>query len=191
VRRYVLTERGKILVASLIAFFLILPSLILVIWVLPRVSSSKDLPPASNGEQQNGSESIVIDPPPVSTPDPIDEPSDNYPEDQEPLDPNLTGVKTFDFDAGILTFLFTPELQTALDDNITSMIGELLTSPKNIDNAKISVEIPNLPDEETEVLTTAIINAFTKHDVSLSDIVFFVYQPKQDEQTFAIKMYFQ
>ena len=182
-QNYILTERGKLLVAAIITFFLILPSLILVIWVLPRVSSSNESKHGSNEGHHNGSS--------LSDPDsPQGSPGNNANGSDTP-DPSLTGMRSFDFDEGIMTFLYTPELQNALDDNITFMIGELITSPKKTDETKFSVEIPQLPDGETATLTTAIINAFNSHGIKIGDIVFYVYPLIPGEQTFEIKMSIQ
>jgi hypothetical protein len=173
-QRYIITERGKFLVAILvIVFFLLLPATIIAIWALTRGSASTELPLDTNGTYQNGSDSFSSEPTPVDTPD-----------------PSLDDLVSFDLDAGTMTFLFTPNLQDTLDSNVDTKLGELLTSLKNTDDAKIAVEIPLLSDTDTAILTTAILNAFNKHDVPLSDIVFFVYQPDTDIQTFEISISF-
>jgi len=176
-RHYVLTERGKIMVASLIAFFLILPSLILVIWVLPKVSSPNDLPDGQNTGDDSNPDSVHILPGDNDGTTPGDQPS--------------TVLRTFDFENGILSFIYIPESQIVIDENITSMIGELISSPQNIEGSKFSVEIPQLLDGDTAILTTAIINAFNTYGIKIGDIVFYVYLPRESAQTFEIKMMIQ
>jgi len=190
-QRYVLTERGKFLVAILvIVFFLLLPTAIIAIWALTRDPASTDLPPDTNGIHQNGNGSFSPEPPPEDTPDPsLNLPDDDNNESTHP-DTSLNDLVAFDLEAGTMTFLFTPNQQDTLDSNIDTKLGELLTSPKNTNDAKIAVEIPQLPDTETAILTTSILNAFIRHEVSLSDIIFFVYQPDTDIQTFEINISF-
>jgi len=190
-QRYVLTERGKFLVAIfVIVFFLLLPALIFAIWALARGAASTDLPPDTNGIHQNGTGSFTPEPSLEGTPEPSPALPNNNDSESTSLDPSLDDLVAFDLDAGTMTFLFTPGIQDNIDNHIDTKIGELLTSPKNANNAKIAVDIPQLPDNDTVILTTAILDTFTKHEVSLGDIVFFVYQPDPDIQTFEINISF-
>jgi hypothetical protein len=191
-QRYILTERGKFLVAILvIVIFLLLPAMIIAIWALTREAETTHLPPDTNGIYQNGTGSFSPEPPPIDTPDPsLNLPNDDNNESTHP-DTSLDDLVAFDLEAGTMTFLFTPNQQDALDSNVDTKLGELLTSLKNTNNAKIAVDIPQLPDTDTAILTTAILDAFTKHEVPLGDIVFFVYQPDPDVQTFEIHISFQ
>ena len=190
-QRYILTERGKFLVAIfVIVFFLLLPTLIFAVWVLTRGAASTDLPPETSGVHQNGISSFSPEPSPENTPDSsLTLPNDDN-TGPSSIAPSLDGQIVFDLNAGVMTFLFTPDLQDTLDSDTDTKLGELLTSPKNTTDAKIAVEIPQLPDTETAILTTAILNAFNKHEVPLSDIIFFVYQTVPDAQTFEIKISF-
>jgi len=190
VQRYVLTERGKFLIAIfIIVFFLLVPALIFIIRTLSR--DSNEPPHNSNGIYQNGEETDDHDDiqgiPPESTP----ELPDDGDKGQEAQDPSLSGPESFDLDAGTMVFLFTPQLQNALDESTISAIGELLTSQKNTNNAKIAIDIPQLPDNDAATLTNAILEAFSIHGVPLSDITFFVYQPDPDTLTFKINISFQ
>ena len=171
-QRYVLTERGKLLVAMIIVLFLILPPVILVIR-----SSQND---ASQDAEQ-----------PKPTPDLI-----QYlptPDNSKPVssDSSYDSSIAMDLNEGIMTFLFSPEMQTSLDEDTTTAIGQLLTSPKNTGDAKLAVEIPQISDAETAVITSAILNVFSSHSIPLSDIIFFVYQPDEDIKTFKINISFQ
>ena len=190
-QRYVLTERGKFLVAILvIVFFLLLPATIIAIWALTREAETTDLPPNTNGIYQNGTASFSPEPTPEDNPEPSPALSNDDNNESTSHDPSSDDLIAFDLEAGTMTFLFTPNQQDTLDSNIDTKLGELLTSPKNTNDAKIAVEIPQLPDTETAILTTAIINAFNRHEVPLSDIIFFVYQPDPNAQTFEINISF-
>ena len=173
-RGYVLTERGKILVAMLIVLLLIVPSVVLVVYSTTRNSHPAESPETSTDIHQNGTQTVTDD---------NIEPASS--------DTSQTGPVSLNIDAGEMTFLFAPDSQTVLDDNTSSMIGQLLSSPKNTNDSKIAVNIPQLPDDETAVLTTVILNAFITHNVSLSDIIFFVYQPEPDTETFEIGISFK
>ena len=170
-QRYVLTERGKLLVATLILLILIIPSIILTVWTVRRDAASE--------------------PPPRTNPDltqflpPVDE--------SMPVSPDspLSGPIAFDIDSGHMTFLFSPEAQTTLDDNTITKIGELLSSPQNTSDKKITVDIPQLSDGDMAVLTAAIINAFSTYDVPMSHIIFFVYQPRPDINIFEVNVAFR
>ena len=166
-QRYVLTERGKLLVAMFIVLLLILPSVIIVI-----LMSNKDS--ASGGSKNNS----INDSVPLNTPD------------LTQFLPYLTGPIALDVDEGIMTFLFTPNSQTELDDESFSMLGELLKSPQNTNSSTLAVEIPLLSDEETAVVTAAVIDAFNKYSVPLSKIIFYVYHPESNIQTYEITMRF-
>jgi len=179
--RYVVTERGKFLIAIIVIVFFVLPGVILVTWALSREAAQNDLPPDPNSMHQNGTGSTTSEPTPAGTPDPS----------PEPVDPSLSGPVDIDLDAGTMTFLFTPEVQTALDAATLSSISEFLTSPKNTSGTKIAVDIPQLPDSDTANLTNAVTSAFTAHEIPLSDIIFFVYQPDPDHKTFEVKISFQ
>jgi len=154
--------------------------MIFAIWALTRDTAPSEPPPGENGIYQNGSEPLLPEPSPESTPD----------TSLTSPDTSLAGPVAFDFENGTMTFLFTPNQQDVIDNNTDIKLGELLTSPKNTNDAKIAVEIPQLPDAETAILTTAILNVFNKHGVPLSEIVFFVYEPEPDIKTYEINISF-
>jgi len=191
VQRYVLTERGKFLVAILVIVIFVIPGAILATWALTQEKKSNEAPPDLNGIHQNGTGSVSPAPSPENTPDPISDLQNDDNLGQTSLDPSITGPTTFDLDSGTMTFLFTPEQQDTLDDNTVSKIGELLASPKNTNDAKIVVEVPHLPYNETLIMTDAIINAFAANAVSQSNIGFTVYLPEVDTSTFEINISFK
>ena len=187
--KYVITERGKIAIAIVVMFFLIMPSLILVFWLMTRNTNSNETFTDRSGSIQNNSDPADSEKASEAAAGSSHDPLNN--KEPESHDPSLTGVKSFDFEAGIMSFLFTPELQTAIDDNTIHMIGELLASPQNTGDRKIAVEIPQLSDESTLIITTAIIDAFNTHDIPVNDIIFLVYQPEADIRTSEISISFQ
>ena len=190
-QRYVLTERGKLLIAMLIMLVLFLTSLTLVIWLFTRDSAPENTFNGSSDIPQNNISFSSSEPSPDI---PYDSPQvSSSGETSEPLSPDssLAGPIAFDFDAGLLTFLFTPDSQTAVDEDSVSKIGELLKSPKNERGAKIAVEIPQLSDDDTALITAAIIDAFEVYNIPLSSVVFFVYQPEPNLKTFAISISFR
>jgi len=184
---------------------LILPTLVIVIWVFSRDSSQNESNQINSGLHQNGTE--VQDSPDTYDPSiennpahgansdasaPGTSPETNIPDtsNSETHDPSLSGPLTYDSTNGIIKFLFTPDNQTELDDNTITMIGMLLTSQQDTEDKKIAVEIPQVSDTETAVITTAIINALEVYDIPVSDIVFLIYQPEPDIQTFEINISF-
>ena len=191
-QRYVLTERGKFLIVIIaIVLFLLLPILIFAIWVLNRDAALMESPHEVNGIHQNGNGLTPSEQVPESTPDPSLTLPNGDNTGSTSLDSSTTDLVAFDLEAGTMTFLFNPIIQDAVDSNIDAKLGELLTSPKNTNSAKIAVEIPQLPDNDTAILTAAILNAFTEHDIPLSNIVFFVYHPETDIQAFEISISFR
>jgi len=190
VRRYVLTERGRFLIALLVIFFFTLLSIILIFWTSARNAQPIVIYNDSNDIRQSSSDPASSEPASDTAPDEMPTSSSGDNNTAAPLDPTLAGLTAFDFNAGVITFLYTPDLQADIDDNTVSVIGTLLASPQNADDSKIAVEIPLLPDDDTAALTAAIIRVFNTYEVSISDIVFFVYQPEPDVNTFEITMSF-
>lgn len=88
-------------------------------------------------------------------------------------------------------FLFSPDRQIAIDDLSFSMIGDLVVSPLNTRNTKFAVELPQASDADTAIMTSAIIDAFTEHGVSITNITFLVYQPETAIRTFLINISFR
>jgi len=181
VRGYVLTERGKLLVAMLIVLLIVLPTIIITVWAV-----SREMPPS---EPTTGSDETVQNDSSLASPEPVGDPTSDAPSTSQEAPDNDTVA--FDYSAGTMTFQFAPDSQTELNDSTVAKINELLTSPKNTNDAQIAVEIPQLPDEETAALTNAIITAFADLEVSLSKVVFFVYTPDSGISTFDVNISFR
>jgi len=168
VQNYALTERGKLFGAVLVVVVLLaITTIIFAVGTASRDTASGNARHGSNSISQNGNESSAS------------------------VSRALLDMVSLDIDAGIMTFPYTPGLLTSLDDNTVSLIGALLSSPENTENAVIAVEIPQLSDDDTATLTAAMIDAFNTYEVPLSDIIFTVYQPEQDAKTFKIGISFR
>ena len=173
---YVLTDRGKIAVAVLIMFFLVLPSIILVIWLMSRNTSPSEIHPDVNGIYHNNDNSEIHD-------------------------PSFTGLRSFDLYAGEMSFFIDPDSPDNFNENIVSMVGELLsshgntagvnTAGENMTDSKIAVGLPQLIDEKTSALTKSLIDLFDLFDVSVNDIMFFIYQTEPDVPGYIINISIQ
>ena len=187
-QRYELTGRGKILVTVLVIILI----LVVISIIYCAVVAEREF--VSDGLQQGTGMSDNIDD--LASSEPIEGAAsdsttaltseDNG--DSEALDLYSDDSVALDIDSGTLAFYFVPDSQTALDDHIVLMIGEFLTSPINTDGAKITVEIPQLPDDVTAILTSAIIEALEMYEVPLGDIVFHVFHADPSAVEFEIKM---
>lgn len=160
-RGYVLTERGKLLVAMLIVLLLIVPSVLIVVWLSSRDNTPND-DEANNPDSSQDSSA-----------------SDNR------------NMVSFDLSAGLMTFLFSPGSQSSIDDYTAVRIGDLLKSPHNTDTSIIAVEMPLLSDDEAAILTNAIIDAFGKNNISMSDVVFYVYHPETSSSSYEVNISFR
>ncbi|MCL2821015.1 MAG: hypothetical protein FWD38_09375 [Oscillospiraceae bacterium] len=180
-RGYVLTERGKLLVAMLIVLFVILPSVVFIVRASSRGTSATGTPHGSAEAPKNTPDLMQFLP--ANEEDDKDEP--------ETVTPSLTGPISFDLDEGEMIFLYMPDSQDTLDDATISKIGELLGSPKNTSDTKIAIEIPQLSDSDAGNLTSAVINAFEINHVPLSEIVFLVNRTEPDAKIFEVKISFR
>jgi len=157
-QHYVLTERGKLMVAMLAAFVLILLSLVLAVIALSS-NNSKEKPPQESPNGQSDKE-----------------------------DPSATLI-VFDSNAGVMVFSIKANVGETLDDEITNMIYELLSSPVKTKDSTIAVEIPLLADEEVAAITNAVINILTSLEVPINDITFFTYPGQANSEEIIITLY--
>ena len=200
-QQYHLTERGKSSVAIILTILLIvMPSVIFVIWTLVRADTPDSAANGSYNVLENGSSAASSGQPSDASSDGAEASSgngsgdngsgENSDIDSNTSDPSPDISPAFDLEAGTMTFVFTPGEQTYLDEDTVSSIGRLLTSPKNTINSIVYVEIPQLQDDYMVILTSAISGAFQEHSVPLSDILFFVYSPDPDAESFNINISF-
>ena len=156
-QRYILTERGKWIVAMLAVVLIVLPLSIFVVNALSHHNSQNEPYNGLNDVHQTENGTVL---------------------------PGLSDG--LDVDAGVFKFLYTPGSQNTLGEDIIALIGDLLTSPKNTDDAKIAVEIPQLADEDAIMLTVAVSDAFIANDVPLSRITFYVYITEPDMESYEL-----
>ena len=206
---YELTERGKIIIAVvLVAVLLVLSSIVLSIGTCSGSSPPDDPPQSSEpspGEDPTLSNtplptpgsgfdppSIPATPKPTPTPTPTPTPSqpphgngngNGYGHDMPEFGPvglNIT--------EGTMQFIFSPSLQETLDEDTVAMLSDFLTSPKNTDDAKVQVEMPNLTEEDTAILLTAVTKAFSTYKLTVDDIVYLKNQNEVSESSFEVML---
>ena len=186
-RRYELTDHGKFLIAvMLIILLLIILALTLIAWALSRNTTPDNSLHNPDAIHQNDTSPTPSEP--VLETDPDEAQALQNGNNSDPEEPSLIEPTALDIDAGTMRFLYTPDLYPILDEDTITMIGQLLTSPKNTADSILAVEIPQLPDSDAAKLTTAIIEAFTTLEIPLSDVVFFAYQTESDAEAFEIRI---
>jgi len=197
-RRYDLTDRGKIIIAViLVTLIFVIPAIILAAkaWNSspppddpPQTEVPGDPPPdiSNTPLPDNGSGVDPNDPPKTGNGEqgsfdpPVEQPDDN--QEFGPVD--------IDTSAGTMSFLYAPDLQSTLDTETISMMGDFITSPKNTADSQITVEMPQLSEEETSVLMEAISGAFAEHDVSQNDIKYVISASDPEERIFEVFLSF-
>ena len=190
-QNYAITERGKLILVMFVVLFIVLPSVVIVAWIATRDLAPKEPDDGSNGAIQDDIDPAASKQDSDDTPDPaVTQPRSD---ESGAIPPGTSNddLPVFNLEAGIMTFLFIPESQTTLDENIVSKIGEFLSSPQNTGDSIIAVNIPHLPDNDTEILTNTLIDALESHEVPLSYIVFNIYQPNPNAHEFEITIFFQ
>jgi len=202
VGNYELTERGKIIIAVVLALLVfVIPSTVLVVLAWDR-------PPPLPDDLPITAEPIPIpaEDAPKNSDRPLPDgsgfnPNDNPEEDnnqQDPADPlkdhpcelPVYEPASVDLSEGTMVFLYWPNQQKTLDDDILLMIGEFLTSPKNTDTSLILAEIPLLSEDDTTTLISAIADAFADYDVTQRKLAYAVYQSETDEPFFEVTLSF-
>ena len=195
---YGLTERGKIMIAIvLVTLIFVLPAIVLAVkaWnsSMPppekpsqTVTPQESPPEISDGPLPNGSGFNPHDPP------------ENGNKEQGSFDPPVDpvyeppkyGPISINSTAGTMLFRFSPEIQDAVDEETLAMIGTFLKSPKNTSNARIAVEMPQLSEDETSKLITAVTEAFVSHGVALEKLAFATYQSDSSNGSHEVKLLF-
>jgi len=212
-RGYELTDRGKVVIAVILVILIfVIPATILAVraWAGstpppedPRQSAEPsplpaDAPPpeSSNGPLPNGSGFNPLDPSTQdpSTRDPSQDSNDDPdlsdpPEDPPPAEPEKVQAE-LDLAEGTMMFVFSPDEQDALDDQVASMLGEFLTSPHNTLKAKVAVEMPNLSEEDTSILISALSDAFAQHGITQEKLVYMKNQAEPSERSFEVKLFY-
>ena len=198
-----LTERGKIVIAVLLAvLLLLLPSAFLVYKTIAAHQSQPS--DTQNPETSGALPPILFEPtPPVikdSPPptgggfNPPDDPAPSVGSDvtgQDPAIPQESAHNSVDPSEGTLSIFFSPDHLYEPDAEIKSMIDSFLGSPKNTPNSSIVVEIPQLSDEGTDTLMAAIVSILTGQDVPEQRLSFIMRSPGvMDSAAFEVKIYY-
>ena len=181
---YELTDRGKIVIAVVVAvILLLLPSAILL---YKTVTSPPSQPTGTPNSEATG------EPPPTlaepTSPEIKDSPPPNggglYPSDnppsnggdnpdgQSPIPSPDQGHSSVDPVGGTLSFSFFPDRQTTLNRETTSMLDTFLSSPNNTQDSFIIIEIPRVSDEDVEKLMAAVVSAFAAQGVGEQRLTF-------------------
>lgn len=184
--KYELTDRGKIAITVVIAVVLLLLSAILLF----RAMAAK----AAQSVDKQGTEPSGASPPDLIVPEPQESinipppnggglsPTDDspvidvdIPEGQDPAQtytPDHAGQATDDPFEGMLSFEFTPDQQNILDPEDISTIEMFLSSPLNTQDSVIMIEMPQLPEDDTDKLMETYISAFLELGVSEERLAF-------------------
>jgi len=175
----------------LAVLFVVLPLVIIIAWLATRDVTPSESSNGSHEVHQNGNDNTASGQTSEDDPRLTQAPPNEEGSDSERPDLALNDIIVFDLESGIMTFIYTPESQTDLEESTIAKIRELLSSPQNTENSIISVEIPQLSDYDTEMLSNTIINAFESLEVSLSVIIFNIYQPDPNIKKYEIVISFQ
>ena len=103
-QRYVLTERGKLLIAMFIVFFIVLPSIVIVVWAVTR----EVIP---NDPDQNDVDIASSEPDPETTNDISQDPTSSDGNATTPLDPSLEEPVDFNIDTQLKTIEIEPSVR--------------------------------------------------------------------------------
>ena len=209
--RYEITERGKILIAIvLVVILLVLSSFVVFISYCsgtsppetPSLGYTPSPPPTDDPTIQStplpspGSGFEPTPTPPVETPEPPTPqpteppPSGNGNGNGHGDDIPEYGPVGLNITEGTMLFMFSPALQETLDEDTVTMLSEFLSSPKNTEESMVQVEMPNLTEDDTTLLLSAVGKAFSTYNVKLSDIVYVKNQTEVKGINFEVKLSF-
>lgn len=200
---YELTDRGKILIAIVVAvIFLLVPAGILVFSALAEQPLDESGPgvsgaPTASVDEAAPSQPLItpppsggdFNPPGVQPPDVVASPSDPG-GSEEPADTGL--VIGGDPSGGTLSLTFSPGIQETLDSEALASIDLFLSNPGNSDKNRIVVELPRVPGHEEDAAMTAIVSALVERGVSEQRLAFIVSSDRMEEEggVFVVRMYF-
>ena len=199
---YELTERGKILSTVLIVFLIfILPATILVVNAFasaspyssddPDMRSPEPAPIISDGTQPDGSdiEPIESDDAHPATSGGDSDPDEYYPQNGNgPPTTALFGPTGGNPSGGTLSFLFSPDLQNELDAETWSLLDVFLGSTRNTSDSIIAVETPELPEEYSDILESAVYSALNARGIPAQRIEYFTDHDVPMSETFEVNL---
>ena len=204
-RGYEFTERGKIVIAVVIAIPLFIIAITLAVIAWNNSQPPPDDPPSHSVPYSPEEDPEISDKPlPDGSGFTPHEPSEPDGGEQGEFDPDPDpdsddsqacvnpefGPVRVNSSEGTMHFWFSPDRGESLDETTVSMISEFLASPKNTDDAQIVVEMPQLPEEKLSVLINAVIKAFAEHNIPQEALAYSIYQADLDEDAFEVKLYF-
>jgi len=113
----------------------------------------------------------------------LDDPEQEQgPNEPEPPRLNIAGGRMF--------FSFSPASHDSLDADIISMMGDLLTSPLYTNDARVLIEIPDLPTEYSSLLKAEINSAFATHGVAQQNLSYITYETDIVADSFEVRLSF-
>ena len=115
---------------------------------------------------------------------------DIEPDDQDTPPPPVYGPIGGNPSDGTLSFLFSPDHQTELDDETKSLLEELLNSPKNTHNNTIVVETSQLSGDYSNMLMAAIVRAFATREIPEERIAHVTRPLETSDEVIEVSLYF-
>jgi len=116
--------------------------------------------------------------------------SGNGPEEEPGNEPE-PGPIDINVDAGIMSFMFSPEMQDSIDTETVSMMGDFLKSPENTRASRIVARIPNLDESDSVIVIDAIAGAFAQYGVSQNRLSYVIYPAGTGDNVFEISFSFE
>ena len=208
---YELTERGKTIIAVvLVVILVVLSAVILTIGYcsgtsLPSQGDDSSISKSPPAPVSPPAPQETLSPPPSEPPPTEPPPTEPPPTDPPPSAPPHGGngnghgygdiIPEFgpvglNILEGTMLFMFSPSLQEALDDDTVTMLSDFLSSPKNTDDSQIQVEMPNLAEDDMDLLLSAVAKAFSTYNVKVNDIVYVTNQTEVADSNFEVKLSF-
>ena len=170
----------------------------------PPVSKTTDSPPPTGG----GFNPQDVSPQDVSTQDVS--PQDVSPQDVSPTDgglepgkpdpahitePSAPFVPVYDparVDSleGTLSFWFFPGAQSMLDPEPMYCLQTFLSSPKNVSEAFIAIDMPLVPLASADELAFVVVGAFSNLGVQEQRLMFIMGSDEPEDEMFEVSMYY-
>jgi len=123
-------------------------------------------------------------------PDLTDDSDSSDGSDESVQDPPEEGLVGLNVAAGTMAFIFFPDMQTTLDLQTASRLGDFLSSPQNVENARIIIEIPHMHETARANIINALTTALESYGVARHDIVFFTTTETAEGESFEVRLSF-
>jgi len=119
-----------------------------------------------------------------------EEPEDKQDQEEESNEQPAAGSSSVNRSAGTMSFRFSPSSQDSLDADTKAMISDFLDSPRNTTNSQIVVSIPQLPEEETAKIISAVTDAFAEKGIAQRNLAFTIYRLSSGNSSYEIRLSF-